>query len=42
MMSFMFYDDYAVADIAEIFQGMDEPLVIPLVEADAGFIEDVG
>jgi hypothetical protein len=36
------YDEDAVTDIAEVFERMDETLVIALVEADAGFVEDIG
>ena len=35
------YDDDGVAYIAERLEGVDEPLVVALVETDAGLIQDI-
>ena len=34
-------DEDGVAEVAEVFEGVDEALVVALVEADAGLVEDV-
>ncbi len=34
-------DEDGVAEVAEVFEGGDEALVVALVEADGGFVEDV-
>ncbi len=35
----MLYHQHTVADIAEVLQGCDEPLVVALVQPDAGLIQ---
>jgi hypothetical protein len=37
----VFDDDQGVAQVAEADQGLDEPLVVPLMEPDRGLVEDV-
>jgi len=37
----MFYDDDGVAQVAQFLEGVDEALVVALVESDAGFVQDV-
>ena len=37
----VFDDDDAVAEVAELLEALDEALVVALVEADGGFVEDV-
>ena len=37
----MFDDQDRVAEIAEFFQGLEEPVVVALVEPDAGLVEDI-
>ena len=34
-------DEDGVAEVAEVFEGLDEALVVALVEADGGLVEDV-
>ena len=34
-------DDEGVADVAQVHERVDEPLVVALVEADGGLVEDV-
>ena len=34
-------DDHRVARVAKLLQAADQPLVVPLVEADRGLVEDV-
>ena len=34
-------DEDGVAEVAEVFEGGDEALVVALVEADGGLVEDV-
>ena len=34
-------DEDGVAEVAEVFERVDEALVVALVEADGGFVEDV-
>ncbi len=34
-------DEDGVAEVAEVFEGVDEALIVALVEADGGFVEDV-
>jgi hypothetical protein len=38
----VFYHQDAVADIPQVLQGADQPVVIPLVQADGWLIEYVG
>jgi hypothetical protein len=35
-------DEDGVADVGEVSEGVYEPVVIALVEADGGFVEDIG
>ena len=37
----MFHDDDGIAQVAQAVQGLDQLLVVALVEADAGLVEDV-
>ena len=37
----VFHHDDTVAEVAEFFESIDEFAVVALVEADAGFVEDV-
>ena len=37
----MLDDQDGVAEIAEVFKGVDEALVVALMEADGGLVEDV-
>ena len=37
----VFYDNDRVADVAQLFQRMNEALVVALMQADAGLVEDV-
>ncbi len=37
----VFDDEDGVAEVAEVFEGVDEALVVSLMEADGGFVEDV-
>ena len=32
---------HAVADVAQVFQGVDEPVVVTLVQTDAGFVQHI-
>jgi hypothetical protein len=34
-------DEDGVAEVAEVFEGVDEALIVALVEADGGLVEDV-
>ena len=38
----MLYDQNGVTDVRQIPQGLDQPLVIALVEADTRLVQDVG
>jgi hypothetical protein len=35
------HDDHRVAQVAQADEGFDEPLVVSLMEADRGLVEDV-
>ena len=37
----MLDDDDAVAEVSETFQGDEQPVIVALVQADRGFVEDV-
>ena len=37
----VFHHDDRIADITEILQGGDEPLIVALMQADARFVEDI-
>ena len=37
----MFYDNHRVADIAQVSEGVQQPLVVPLVQANGGFIKNI-
>ena len=37
----VFYHDNAVADVAQLFESVNESAVVALMEPDAGFIENV-
>ena len=37
----MLHDDDRVARVAQLFEGVDEADVVALMEADAGFVQDV-
>ena len=36
------YHQHGIANCGEIFEGFDQSLVVPLMKADAGLIQDVG
>jgi hypothetical protein len=38
----VFNDQYTVTDISEVLKRCDQPVVVSLVQADAGFIQDIG
>jgi hypothetical protein len=38
----VFHHKYGVADIAQVFERIDQAVVVALVQADAGFVEDIG
>ena len=37
----MFHHDHRIAQIPQTFQGFNQPPVIPLVQPDTGFIQDI-
>jgi len=37
----VFHYDERIAEVAQVQQGVDKPLIIPLVQPDGRFVEDV-